>query len=191
MTLQQCLQGDLAGRQVILSSDVFRAHTTKEVWRVMARLNFFYFLIPARMTWVVQPCDTHVFAQLKRHLQEGRQTAAVRAEKGGVSVATLINLVGVLVQTVLRGQSWGRAFDDLGLVGNQSAVSCTVLGKLGLDVVHAQRVEEARRAGWCRQREHRQRLPEQCAPRKQGGGVSAASPRVPVARQTRKCSFVW
>ena len=28
-----------------------------------------------------------------------------------------------------------RAFDDLGLVGNQGGVSCTVLGKLGLDAV--------------------------------------------------------
>ena len=50
-TLHACLREDLEGRQVIFSSDVYRAHIATEVWRAMARLNFFYFLIPAKMTW--------------------------------------------------------------------------------------------------------------------------------------------
>ena len=131
-TLRQCLESDLVDRQVILSSDVFRAHTTKAVWRAMARLNFFYFLIPARMTWVMQPCDTHVFAQFKRHLQEAAQTAAVRDEKGYVPLATLFDIVGDTVQVVLRGKRWAHAFHDLGLAGNQERVSASVLQKLGL-----------------------------------------------------------
>ena len=64
-TLHACLREDLEGRQVIFSSDVYRAHIATEVWRAMARLNFFYFLIPAKMTWAMQPCDTCV-----RPLQE-------------------------------------------------------------------------------------------------------------------------
>ena len=131
-TLRQCLESDLVDRQVILSSDVFRAHTTKAVWRAMARLNFFYFLIPARMTWVMQPCDTHVFAQFKRHLQEAAQTAAVRDEKGYVPLATLFDIVGDTVQVVLRGKRWAHAFHDLGLAGNQEGLSASVLQKLGL-----------------------------------------------------------
>ena len=131
-TLRQCLESDLVDRQVILSSDVFRAHTTKAVWRALARLNFFYFLIPARMTWVMQPCDTHVFAQFKRHLQEAAQTAAVRDQKGYVPLATLFDIVGDTVQVVLRGKRWAHAFHDLGLAGNQEGLSASVLQKLGL-----------------------------------------------------------
>ena len=54
--------------QFILSSDAFRAHLTRNVWRTLARKGFMYHLIPAKMTWVMQPCDTHVFASLKRCL---------------------------------------------------------------------------------------------------------------------------
>ena len=131
-TLHACLRDDLEGRQVIFSSDVYRAHIATEVWRAMARLNFFYFLIPAKMTWAMQPCDTHVFALFKRHLAEAAQTVAVSAEDGHVPLTALVKVVCDIIVKVIRGRSWAKAFSDIGLVGHQTAVSQSVLGKLKL-----------------------------------------------------------
>ena len=131
-TLHACLREDLEGRQVIFSTDVYRAHIATEVWRAMATLNFFYFLIPAKMTWAMQPCDTHVFALFKRHLAEAAQTVAVGAEDGHVPLTALVKVVCDVIVKVIRGRSWAKAFSDIGLVGNQTAVSQSVLGKLKL-----------------------------------------------------------
>ena len=134
-TLHVALQEHLSGRQVILSSDVFRAHMTKDVWRIMANLNFLYFLIPAKMTWVLQPCDTHVFATLKRNLADALQKEVVKEIAGKVTMMTLMKALGETIETVLRGRSWSKAFQDIGLVGHQGTVSASVLAKLQFDVV--------------------------------------------------------
>ena len=134
-TINDCLRCDLAGRQVIFSSDVYRAHITSAVWRAMARVNFFYFLIPAKMTWAMQPCDTHVFALFKRHLGDATQRAAVRSDSGQVPLTPFVEIVCNVLEEVVRKRSWTNAFRDLGLLGNQLAVSRSVLDKLSLSAV--------------------------------------------------------
>ena len=129
------LRSDLVGRQVIFSSDVYRAHITTEVWRAMGRVNFFYFLIPAKMTWALQPCDTHVFALFKRHLGEATQSAAVSCDSGQVPLKSLVQIVCQVLEDVVRNKSWSNAFGDLGLLGNQLTVSRSVMEKLSLAAV--------------------------------------------------------
>jgi len=66
--LKMCLQEWAATRQIILSADAFRAHISPNVWRRAAALDIMFFVIPAKMTWALQPCDTHVFANLKHYV---------------------------------------------------------------------------------------------------------------------------
>lgn len=51
---------------VVLAWDCATQHTTPEVLRWCARLNIHLLFVPARMTWLLQPLDTHTFANLKR-----------------------------------------------------------------------------------------------------------------------------
>ena len=118
--------------QFILSSDAFRAHLTRNVWRTLARKGFMYHLIPAKMTWVMQPCDTHVFASLKRVLLEETQTLALRTADGRLTMKLLFAALALTIGSVLRGTSWRQAFWDLGLTGTQACLSETLLDKLML-----------------------------------------------------------
>ena len=63
------------------------------MWRAMARLSFFYFLTPAKMSWAMQPCDTREFTLFKTHLAEAVQTVAVSAEGGHVPSTALVKVV--------------------------------------------------------------------------------------------------
>ena len=73
-----------------------------------------------------------MFALFKRHLAEAAQTVAVSAEGGHVPLTALVKVVCDIIVKVIRGRSWANAFSDIGLVGHQTAVSQSVLGKLKL-----------------------------------------------------------
>lgn len=130
-TLEESLTPVLHDRKVILSADAFRAHLTKPVFRAAATLGFFYFVIPARMTWALQPLDTHIFAIFKRSLAEKAQAASAASQDGKLSRTILIDCIGQTVMSVLRGRSWKRAFEDCGLTGTQATVSARTCAKLG------------------------------------------------------------
>jgi len=129
--LRAALGPALLSRQVILSADAFKAHASKPVWRAAARLGFFYFLIPAKMTWALQPLDTHVFSVFKRRLEEAAQAAAASSPDGRLGRARLVQCVCETVEAILRGRGWARAFEDTGLAGCQASVSPRTRAKLG------------------------------------------------------------
>ena len=129
--LRAALDPVLSERKVILSADAFRAHLTKPVFRAAADLGFFYFLIPSKMTWALQPLDTHVFAVFKRYLSERAQSVVASSESGKLTRPQLIASVGHAVNVVLGGKCWRRAFQDCGLTGAQDTVSARTLGKFG------------------------------------------------------------
>ena len=116
----------------ILSTDGYRAHLTRPVWRAVNRARIMYHLIPAKMTWVMQPCDTHVFATLKTTLRRECQALALLQPDGRVTMTLLIEALSRTIAKVFRATSWHSAFADLGLTGVQTNVSDRVLTKVGL-----------------------------------------------------------
>ena len=53
---------------IVMVSDVASQHVTREVFMHLNRLNLHTLLVPAGMTWLLQPLDTHVFSTpLKEH----------------------------------------------------------------------------------------------------------------------------
>lgn len=117
--------------KVIFSFDAFRAHLAQKVWRTAAREGFLTFLIPARLTWALQPCDTHVFSGLKRRLESVAQEQATKTTEGDLSPKLLARAIAVAVREVVQGRSWLAAFRDCGLNGTQAGVSARTLAKLG------------------------------------------------------------
>ena len=116
----------------IFSSDGYRAHLAKPVWRALNRARIMYHLIPAKMTWALQPCDTHVFSILKDVLRRHCQRLTLASADGRLSMTLLCQALARTIAEVLRGRSWRSAFWDLGLTGVQVAVSERVLGKLAM-----------------------------------------------------------
>ena len=119
-------------RQIILYLDCFRGHWTRKALLAMARCHFWVCLIPAQMTWALQPCDTHVFARYKACLRTECLAARVQRADGSLGWPDLLQAVTACITAVLHHEPWLPAFEQIGLVGSQTLVSARVLGKLGL-----------------------------------------------------------
>ena len=49
--------------QVILLLDSHKAHLNKNVLELAVSLNIWVLVVPAKLTWLLQPLDAHVFAK--------------------------------------------------------------------------------------------------------------------------------
>ena len=109
-----------ADRRIVLSSDCHRSHISLSTWQSASALNLFYYFTPANMTWALQPCDTHLFAQFKQSLGGiNCQREDIRCRDVTWSITNLLQAVNRTVEEVVNKQSWTKAFDDLGYRGHQ------------------------------------------------------------------------
>jgi hypothetical protein len=131
--LAKSLGDRLSDRQVILSLDCFRAHITQPIWRQCKAQNIFYFIIPAKTTWVLQPCDTHVFASVKRCFEKRCLEAMLAHPNGVLTTQNVFQSLAACIGEVVCSRSWLQAFRDTGLTGDQTLVSSRVLQKLGIE----------------------------------------------------------
>jgi hypothetical protein len=90
MVLHASLAPLMGTHQIILTADAFRAHVTTEVWKQCAKHQILYCVIPAKLTWALQPCDTHVFASYKHRLQSLCQGVVVDSTTGKLSLEVLL-----------------------------------------------------------------------------------------------------
>ena len=76
----------------ILSMDAVRLHLGERVLRECARWGIRVVVVPAKLTWLLQQLDTHVFAKMKRALRDayqervGREGARALSTRGRSSV---------------------------------------------------------------------------------------------------------
>ena len=73
-------------------------------------------LVPAKLTWLLQPCDTHMFLKYKLHLQKAYQRRRSEAMVGGaLDVKNLLSCVYEASEHVVEDiSSWKQAFLDDG-----------------------------------------------------------------------------
>jgi len=90
-----------------------------------------FFLIPANMTWALQPCDTHVMARYKRQLRLEFQNRQMAAPHGTVPIPAVVECACAAIRRVLQGLPWAKAFADNGLVQSQLRLSTSVLHTFG------------------------------------------------------------
>ena len=118
--------------RVLLGLDAARIHLNEKVWRQAARSRIFMYVVAAKITWAMQPCDVYVFAAYKWKLRCASQQMAIARNNSEVSLEQTILAVVKAVEAVISGRCWKHAFEHLGLNGSQAAVSETTLKKLGL-----------------------------------------------------------
>ena len=114
----------------ILYLDALRAHVSPRVLRAASRANLWVCVIPAKMTWALQPCDTHVFASYKRLLGEEYQRRSGLTAAGDITWELLLKSLWHVVNTLVQVKDWSAAFDSVGLRGQQRALSDRTRRKL-------------------------------------------------------------
>lgn len=105
------------GRPLLLVMDDSGIHVGDSVLRECVRLHIAVVIIPSRMTWCLQPLDTHVFARLKTDI---RSTVFERVAAGlgrRISPSERIRLHGEAIKRVLVDRDWSDVVRRAGLDG--------------------------------------------------------------------------
>ena len=130
--LRSALSPPLVDAQVVLLFDACRSHTAVAVFRACTKAAIWPVVVPAKMTWLLQPLDTHALLPFKIHLQKAYQATRLQAPSGKISITDLLPCIYRAIHTVLEGRSWAYAFDHDGFSWSQAGVSDRVASKLEL-----------------------------------------------------------
>ncbi|MCP4244382.1 MAG: hypothetical protein GY772_27875, partial [bacterium] len=113
--------------QVVLLLDCCMIHCTEAVLRAARRLDIWLVFVPKKLTWLLQPCDTHLFRRYRAHMQ--REVSELRLRRRIVLV-DLIDLLRIAVKcvrnVVVECHEWATAFDSNGFGHRQERLSARV-----------------------------------------------------------------
>ena len=118
--------------QPIILWDAARQHTTNSVFSSANRFGLWPITIPAKLTWLLQPLDTHVFARFKRGLEETCHAAHVESTSGQVAFLSFMKCVYSTIEWVVLSGSWRDAFEGDGFSHSQRGLSVRVKRDLQL-----------------------------------------------------------
>ena len=130
--VRACLAPFMGAFQPVFTWDAARQHTTPLVFSTARRCGMWPLTIPSKLTWLLQPLDTHAFAGFKRKLSELDQSQCTELLGCEVGVRALVRRVSIVVNSEILESSWARAFDSNGLGHLQSRVSDRVRSVLNV-----------------------------------------------------------
>ena len=107
---------------ILLVLDNARVHVSRAMLRYIKSLGIILLIIPARLTWLLQPLDVYVFAEFKRRARKETTLARLNSEGSSMPVATWIPILGKVTQDVLVRADWQRTFSKCGLCKHLDAV---------------------------------------------------------------------
>jgi hypothetical protein len=108
---------------VALLMDVLGIHIDTSVTDAAREAGIDLLYVPALLTWLSQPCDTHAFSLYKRHLR--RLFLSFRS-RGGLGLPTVVEWLLLIRDTIvsfLNVRPWMRAFIEDGFSRDQAGVS--------------------------------------------------------------------
>ena len=116
--------------QPILLMDACRVHLQESLAQSCAARMLWLVIVPAKLTWLLQPCDTHCFQRYKAYLKAAYQRLRIANDTGEVSTVEFISAVCDAIRYVLQARRWAAAFEQDGWGLRQAAVSSYVLRQL-------------------------------------------------------------
>lgn len=122
----------LATLQPILLQDALRAHWHASVLNACRAFRIWPLCVPAALTWLLQPLDTHVFRKYKAFLRTVYQELRIQRETSDLNLAAFLSCVHRTIRSVLQGNRWSGAFDGVGFGGAQAHLERFVLRNVEL-----------------------------------------------------------
>ena len=130
--------------QVILYLDAFGGHIAVASLEKMRDYHFWFVLLPAALTWLLQPLDVKTFSKMKAFLKCRFISYTTNAQDGPLILKALRDILQG-IRRFFTQQDWSSAFKCLGLSGTP-ATSCTLLRELeweSVPTVSRERPDEA------------------------------------------------
>jgi hypothetical protein len=103
--------------EIVLLLDAAPMHVHPAVLGHAARLRLHLLFVPSKMTWLLQPLDTHVFASLKATLHALQLQQRALGPDGHPAKDAWVGLVETAVHQLLVDRQWAAAFAENGLAG--------------------------------------------------------------------------
>ena len=128
--LAKSLESFTATHQIILVLDVAKCHYHRSIWALAKQKGIRLLYVPARCTFLLQPCDTAYFSRLKLRLRQKWQAMRAESSTGALSKLEWLCAVIGIVSALLRGVPGCPAFQAVGLL-NEALLSPRILGVLG------------------------------------------------------------
>ena len=169
--------------QVILAFDAAPIHLAPKVLEQLRASGFLFLLVPAKLTWLLQPLDRCVFFRFKLYLKQRFTEAFLNGVSNTEKVPRMIRLVIQAIRYVLQKYTWEYAFRQTGLWIDQSSVAASIKRDLQIkDIPHIpceRPSAEMLRRCWPKNRQFDEDLVMSLVPADQP--VPAASPGVSVS----------
>ena len=120
--------------QPILLMDAARVHLHASIAERCAAKGIWLIIVPAKLTWLLQPCDTHAFQRYKMYLKAAYQRLRIGSANGQVSMPEFVTAVCETIRFVLQARRWAVAFDQDGYDFGQTGLAPSVLRQIGVSV---------------------------------------------------------
>lgn len=130
--LGEMLKPFLDAWQPILLMDALPAHLAPRVFRAAARNSIHVVVVPARLTWLIQPADTHAFFRYKMYLRKRYMEAMARSPDGELQLREVLLAMNDGVRYVFQAHDWSKAFHENGFSPAQLLVREAVLQAAGM-----------------------------------------------------------
>lgn len=128
--LMKKLKEHVGTYQVILVLDSARCHLHPSIRQLATRLGIRLLHVPARLTWLLQPADTHGFGRMKQRLRKKWLDLCVKSSSGEVSHSDWMSALFKVVRKLLCEVQWQHAFGSDGLL-DENKVNPRILTELG------------------------------------------------------------
>ena len=112
--LGKVLQSRAGGRQVVLLLDAHQVHYSKCALTACRDYDIWPVVIPARMTSVLQPLDTHVFSRFKMFLRTRLHQIMLTGANQDLTSEQVLDALMHTIKGVLQRHSWSQAFETSG-----------------------------------------------------------------------------
>ena len=99
---------------ILLIMDCHSTHLDLRVLRHLGRLGILTVIVPAKLTWLLQPLDVYVYADLKRELRQHLAEATLNSSEDQVERGSWITPTATAIRSVLVRTDWSKQFDRLG-----------------------------------------------------------------------------
>ena len=109
--LGKILKSRAGDRQAILMLDAHVCHYCRRTLAACRDYDIWPVIIPARMTSLLQPLDTHVFSRYKMFLRTRLHQIMLTGENKDLTSEQVINALQHSIKGVLQRHAWTSAFD--------------------------------------------------------------------------------
>ena len=121
--IHACLRRFRPTHTLVLLMDVLAQHFHPSVLAAAEACGIKLFFVPAKLTWLLQPCDTHTFSLYKRQL---RKLFLRWRSRNGVAmpgVSDWLLMIRDVIVDFMNERSWANAFKEDGFGDNQADLS--------------------------------------------------------------------